>query len=482
MTLVGLTEPRLWTRPLRPLTPKTTAGYEAISFAEDVLRLTLLPWQRWWLIHALELKTDGTFRFRTIITLMARQSGKTMLLKIVALYFMYVRFSRLILGAAQSLDIARESWQGAVELAEGNEFLAAEIANVRKANGEQCLTLNSGARYRISAATRSAGRGLSVDLLILDELREHRDWAAWGALSKTTTARPEALIVGISNAGDLESVVLNSLRDSAILGEDPSLALMEWSAPDGCELDDREGWAQANPGLGYTVTEQAIASALATDPPATFRTETLCQRVDIMDAAVNAGAWSACADLGGSLATSKDRISVCLDVALDGAHVTLAGAAMVGKDKVRVEILAAWDTTQAARADLYGLLARIKPISIGWYPTGPAAALAVDLRTANERLTGELRIAELPEIFELRGQGVSEICQEFVDLVTSRSIRHPDDPLLNAHVAGAQRLRGGDGWRFGRVGNLHVDAAYAAAGAVRLARTVIPPRPRSAIY
>jgi phage terminase large subunit-like protein len=30
---------------------------------------------------------------------------------------------------------------------------------------------------------------------------------------------------------------------------DPSLCLLEWSAPDGCELDDRKAWAQANPGL-----------------------------------------------------------------------------------------------------------------------------------------------------------------------------------------------------------------------------------------
>jgi phage terminase large subunit-like protein len=74
-----------------------------------VLGFDLLPWQRWWLLHALELKHDGTYRFRTIVTLVGRQQGKTTLLKIVALWAMYLDRVHLVLGAAQSLDIARES-------------------------------------------------------------------------------------------------------------------------------------------------------------------------------------------------------------------------------------------------------------------------------------------------------------------------------------------------------------------------------------
>jgi len=116
-TLMGYEAPRLWTRPLRELTPETTLGFQAVEFAEGVLGLTLLPWQRWWLLHALELRPDGGFRFRTILTCVARQNGKTHLLKIVSLFFMFMGRARLILGAAQSLDIAKEAWQGAVDLA-----------------------------------------------------------------------------------------------------------------------------------------------------------------------------------------------------------------------------------------------------------------------------------------------------------------------------------------------------------------------------
>jgi hypothetical protein len=469
--VLGCEQPRLWTRPLRELTPATTLGFEAAQFAEQVLGLTLLPWQRWWLLHALELREDGRFRFRTVLTLVARQNGKTHLLKVVALYFMFLGRARLVLGAAQSLDIAKEAWSGAVELARDVDELHAEVESVRLTNGEQEMRLVTGARYRIAATHRAAGRGLSVDLLILDELREHRDWLAWGALSKTTTARRNAIIVGISNAGDDESVVLNSLRSAALAEEDETLGLFEWSAPDGCELDDVQAWAQANPGLGRTVSEASIRSAMHTDPAAVFRTETLCQRVDALDAAIDPTSWAACADKTGSLGSVRDRVAACIDVAPDGQHVTLAGAAVLDDGRVRVEVLAAWKSTDAARSALPELLARIRPAATAWFPSGPAAALAADLRP-------------LDEAVEIKGAEVGEACQEMADLVLARRVVHADDPLLNAHVAGSQKYRSGEGWRFQRRGTGHVDAAYAAAGAVHAARTMPPPvkKPRSRIF
>lgn len=487
-TVMGREEPRLLTEPLRPLTPETTLGFEAIRFAQEVVGVELLPWQRWWLLHALELREDGTFRFRTVLTLVGRQNGKTTLLKIVALYFMYLGRARVVLGAAQSLDIARESWQGAVELAEDNAELFPEVANVRRANGEQCLTLENGARYRITAATRSAGRGLSVDLLILDELREHRDWLAWGALSKTTTARPNALIVGISNAGDDESVVLNALRAAAMGGQDDTIGLFEWSAPDDCDLDDVQAWAQANPGLGRTISHQAIRSAMSTDPPATFRTETLCQRVDALDAAVDLASWKASKDTSGSLGSVRDRVAVVVDVAPDGQHVTLAGAAVLDDGRVRTEVLDAWASTQAARKALFGpegLLAKVAPYVVGWFPGGPAAALGPEFRAmekaAEEDIARGGRRRLVPDVVQVSGTDVGQACQGFADMVSAGRVLHPDDPLLNAHLAGAQKLHSGDGWRFARKGAGHVDALYAAAGAVHVVRTVpAPERPKKA--
>src|SRR5690606_40695614 len=63
----GNPRPRLYTPPLRELTPETSLGFECIEFAHDVVGVTLLPWQQEFLKGALELREDGTYRFRTVL-------------------------------------------------------------------------------------------------------------------------------------------------------------------------------------------------------------------------------------------------------------------------------------------------------------------------------------------------------------------------------------------------------------------------------
>lgn len=454
----GSRTPRLSTEPLRPLTRETSRGYSLIDFAE-LIGLPLLPWQQEAAIRALELNPDGSYRFRTVLILVSRQSGKTSLLKVWALWRMYVDGAKLVVGAAQSLDISREAWQGAVELAKDCPALAAELGVIRYANGEQCINLLSGARYRITATTRGAGRGLSVDFLILDEVREQRDWLAWASLSKCTVARAKGQTVCISNMGDDQSVVLNSLRDSALAGRDPSLGLFEWSAPEGCELDDVSAWAQACPGLGYTISEQAIRSALATDPPNVFRTEMLTQRVDSMDSAVDISAWKRSADATGSLAPHRDRLAACFDVALDNNHATLAIAAELPDGRVRVEIAGSWRSTEDARRELPALLDKLQPQIVTWFPNGPANAFRPMLTARADSL-------------ELSGNHATASCMGLADLVVAGRVLHPGDALLDAQMSGASRWIQGDSYRFVRKGVGHVDAVYACAGAVYAALTL----------
>ncbi len=477
--LLGHQEPRLWTRPLRPLTPETSLGFEAIQFAEGVLGVSLFPWQKWWLRAVLELNPDGSFRYRTVLTLIARQNGKTHLLKILALYMLYLGHARLVLGAAQSLDIAREAWRASVELAESVPELADEVAQVLKSTVEYSLVLINGARYRITAANDKAGRGLSVDLLILDELRTHHDTDAWAALSNTTMARPNSIIVGISNAGDDNSVVLNELRAGALAGGDDTLGLFEWSAPDGCALDDRQAWAAANPSLGFVVTEAKLLSALHTARPTDFRTENLCQRVDQLDAAVDPAGWRACAVPGSTLAAYAQQVVVCVDVAYDDHHVTAAAAATGEDGRVHLEILGAWANTAKARLALRQMFEKMRPRAVGWFPSGPAAILGADLTALHGECVGQRLLLvsdemrpEAPGVVELTGGAAVSACQTLADLVDNRALVHPDDPLLNAHITASTRKDQGDGWRFARRGAGRNDAAYAAAGAVHLARSL----------
>jgi hypothetical protein len=414
--LVGRETPRLSTEPLRKLTRATSRGFELADFAEHVLGEPLLPWQKWLAVHALELDRSGGYRFRTVLVLVGRQSGKTHFMRVLALWRLYVDQAKLVLSVAQSLDIAREAWRAGVETVDTVPHLKLEHERTARTNGDEHLALVGGRRWKIGAANRAAGRGLSVDLLLMDELREQRGWDAWSALSSTTLARPDGQTWGISNAGDDESVVLNHLRHAALAGEDPTLGIFEWSAPDGCELDDPEAWAQSSPGLGHTVAEQAIRSRLATDPPAVFRTEVLCQRVDsLADVAVAADAWTACHDAAASLDALRDRVALCLDVAPDLSHATLCAAAVGADGRVRVEPVAEWTSTRAAVAELPLWVERVKPKARGYF-RGPTDALKADL----ERM-GFTAVTE-----------VTAACQGLAEQVAGRRVLHAGDPLLTA--------------------------------------------------
>ena len=103
--LLGSQTPRLFTPPLRELTPASSLGFEAIRFADDVLGITLMPWQRWLLERMLELNPDGTFRFRTVLIQVARQNGKSTLAQVLSLWRMFVDRSPLVIGTAQNLDV-----------------------------------------------------------------------------------------------------------------------------------------------------------------------------------------------------------------------------------------------------------------------------------------------------------------------------------------------------------------------------------------
>lgn len=477
----GKTIPRLWTPPLRPLNRRTTDGYDVADFAE-MRGHPLQPWQRWVAIHALELLPDGTYRFRIVLILVARQNGKSDLKREITLWRMYTSPKAKILGVAQDLALARDQWSLCQESIDESPLLQQEWGGVRNVNGDEYFWLQNRARYRIKAANRKAGRGGTNDEVNIDEMREQTDWKAWAAVSKTTQARADGQIFGLSNAGDDTSAPLNQLRSTALAETDPSIGIFEYSGAYDeetdtyCDLDDWAQIAQANPGLGHIISPAAVASSMSSDPPEIFRTEVLCQRVRALAGAIDMMTWPDLADAGDMTGLRK-RLAACIDVAPDGAHATLSVAAVTEDGRVRGEIVAAWDDTDGVRRELAAHLARIRPVVIGWFPAGPAAAIATVLRPSGPKAVPLEKAAPgRPAWVELTGGEVGQACQGLADLVRGRRVIQPGDPLLDAHAAAARKLKAGDGWRFTRAGEGHVDAVYSFAGAVHLAQLVPEPK------
>jgi hypothetical protein len=512
---IGSTVPRIWTPPLvSELTPETSVGFDQIDFARDVLRRPLDPWQEWAAIHAGELLPDGRPRFRIVLILVARQNGKTELPVIISAYWLFVDKVDMIMGTSTKLDYARETWDKTRRLirraGNQNDDLRRRLQRKsngapawhRLTNGEQELWIEQDdddgrltgevSRYKIAAANEEGGRSLTVERLIADELRQHHNYSAWNAAEPTTQAVEDGQIWALSNAGDDRSVVLNDLRQQAITfietgNGDFRLGIMEWSSPEGSDPTDLEALKQANPNLGRrqdpeTLLAQARAAVAAGGEALTgFRTEKMCIRVPMLNPAVDPDAWHR-GLIPGNLAMLRARVALVVDLSPDGQHASLVAAAVLPDGRVRVEEAHAWSGLEASklmRRELPDVVRRVKPQVFGWFPNGPAAAVTASLRRdpTNPR-RGKLLPANVVSV-EIAAE-VSAVCMGFAEQVRTGEIVHSGQPLLDAHVLGAEMLFMGDTWRFARKGAGHCDAAYAAAGAVHLARTLPAPmgRPR----
>ena len=356
--MMGKTEPRLFTPPFRELTPETSLGFACVEYAKSVLKKSLYPWQEWALIHSLEivgeLGGEWKFRFRTVLFLISRQNGKTVLSEVIASFFLNVLCVDSIFGTSLSLDKAEEVWEAVVQDQESIPVLSAELHRVGRTNGSKKLVLTGLRQYKVGAPTRRAGRGDSNDLVMLDEIREQRDWETWAASVASTNAKPNGLVVCFSNAGDPDSIVLRQLRAqaiSSITGKDAvdfdgnvdgsTLGLFEWSSPDGAKTDDMDALAQANPALGYGyLTERALLSNRATFPENKFRSECMCQQVEtILPQPFPDGAWDAGLDSFSQIAPESE-IYFGIDLSQNRRWTVIAAAGLREDGNMHIEVVA----------------------------------------------------------------------------------------------------------------------------------------------
>ena len=450
----GSTEPRLFTPPLRELTPETSWGFECIDFLEKVLGWTLLPYQKWLYIHALEKDLAGTgFRFSTIVLLIARQNGKTLWLKGLGLWRLYIDGAKQVLISAQNLEFAETTLSEAVDEVKNNPILNAEFQKFSQTNGKYKMVLNGGREWRAAVSTRKGGRSLSVDLAMLDELREHQNWLAWNAIVPTTTARPRSLVVTASNAGDATSVVLRSLRDGCVQRiitsqtADTRTGLFEWSAPDDVDPLDPQYWPMANPAMGHLFDEGVLSGRAEAmfDNMAGFKTEHLCQWVDALEAGIiPAEHWAATTDAE-SKRSEDAPVWASVDVNFERTKGYVAIAARRDDEKLHIEVIAAERGTEwivpwlTERKDRFaGVVVQARG--------APASGLIDPLKEAGI------------EVLELGGSDLTKAYGRLFDMICEHKVAHRPAPVLDAAAEAAKAKVIGDSWVIDRK-NSTVDAS-----------------------
>jgi hypothetical protein len=431
-----------------------------------------MPWQE----HAARYLTakgpDGRHLYREVAIVVARQNGKTTLMK--PYIVKALREGKRIVHIAQTRELPRAMFGMIADVLSNEPDLLPKRRGrtiwPRFAQGSEEIVLTNGGVYRIAAAGRGGARGLSNDIVIIDELREMETWEVIEAAKPTLMMSTDPQTVYLSNAGHDNSVVLNAIRTRA--DADPSLAYLEWSASPERDAGDVEGWAEANPAIGHFPSvmaelQSSYTSSKLSGTMAIFETENLCRWVpSVRERLVDEFAWTQCRRPVGGPRSPVMAVSMTPDG-------TRAAAALAWQEP---------DGTIALRLieDAVGRPIDIK--ALGEAIDAHAKRLGA-VKVGMDPLTDAELAKHLRKPVKITGTEYANASAQFVNLVTAGRIHWQDCEAVTDDLAWTARKDHDDTGHFQavRMSDDHpIPAALAAIRAVWLASG--PSTARARIY
>ena len=414
--LRGATKPRLQSVPL-----KGKSKVDDVIEIATILKQKLLPYQEYVLKDMLTVDRNDRFVRKFSLLLISRQNGKTFLARMLILTHL-LKWNTDVLIMSSNRSMALETFRQVANALENNDHFKGMVKQIRHANGTESIEMLSGARLDVVAATRDGSRGRSINgLLYIDEVREISP-EGYRAAVPVTRAHPNSHTLLTSNAGDAFSTVLNELRERALSAPPKSFGFYEYSAPQYCKITDRAGWAQANPALGYTITEEAIEEAIATSPIENTRTETLCQWIDSLSSPWPHGVLEETSDSTLTIPIGGYTI-FGFDVSPSRRNASLVAGQVMADGRIGVGILQTWES-QVSVDDL-----RIAADIKGWADQYRPKMICHDkyaTQSIAERLANAGQVTQ-----DVSGQQFYQACSDLLDgLVNNRVVHNGQDELI----------------------------------------------------
>ena len=412
--LLGNTKPRIQTPTLKGESRITEVADLAIKIG-----MPLLPWQHYVLSDLLTIGNDKNFVRKSNLLLCARQVGKTHLARMRILAGLFIFGEMNIIAMSSNRNMALDTFRQVANTIEDHDFLKAQVRQIRYANGQESITLLSGARYEIVAATRDGARGKTADFLYIDEVREISE-EAFKAAVPVTRARTNSQTLMTSNAGDAFSTVLNDLREKALDYPSKTFGFWEYSAPLAARQDikNRKFWAMANPALGYTITEEAIEESIATNSIEATLTETLCMWIDSQVSPWTFGSIEAC-----SVSELQLPVGAMTVMAFDVSPSKRTGALVAGQiidGKIAIGVMetfmseVAIDEVKMA-SSINDWAMKYRPVQIA-YDKYATASIAQRLEQSGHKM------------IDISGQAFYQACGELADALSNIRLMHSGQP------------------------------------------------------
>jgi len=414
-----------------------TDGHKLAKVA-NLMGFELFDWQRRVADTALERK-EGHYVFRTVGASVGRQGGKSKLIE-VRIAFELMQGRKQIAYTAQDRAMAKLKWLEHIQTFERTPQIARQIHKVSYVNGSERLIMKNGSSYGIITPNDRGARGLSLNLMVIDEALTH-PLSLLASLQPTLATRRDGQLWIVSNAGiPGQSTLLEHYRNIAhtqISNRSTQLAWFEWSPQDEkFDFMDESVWFQAIPTLGQTngVLLDAVREAAHSSSPDIFTKEWLnvwpaTDSVQVIPTEV----WDG---LARTDITVGNEVVLGVDMSIHRDKSSIAVSGLVG-DMTPIEIVEAKDGVN-------WVVDRVIEIATKWH-----APVVIDQGAPASTLIAPLEKAGV-KVISLSLRDYARACGSFYDAVQARTICHLDDPNLRQAIIGSSRRALGDSWAWRR--------------------------------
>jgi phage terminase large subunit-like protein len=423
--------------------------------------LVLMSFQRKFIIDIYD-NPKGTSRAYLSV---ARKNGKSALIAAILLAHIVgpeARQNSQIISGARSRDQASLVFKLAEKMVRLSPRLSKIVRIVPSQKSLIGLPMN--VEYKAISAEAGTAHGLSPVLAILDEVGQVRGPtdAFIEAIETAQGAHDDPLLIAISTQAATDGDLFSIWLDDAKNAKDKRIVSHVYTAPNDCEIMDRDAWNAANPALGEfrSLTDIEDFAKQADRLPAkenSFRWLFLNQRIEATSPFLNRSEWEANAgepdvEYGAlcygalDLSASRDLTAFVMVFPQDGVYHVVPQFFMPAQgirerakeDKVPYDIWAdqGFITLIDGPVIIPAIVAQAVAEAADQYDL---QQLAYDRWRIND-FTRELDIigASLP--LQPFGQGFKDMApavDKLERLVAERKIRHGANPVLNMCAANA---------------------------------------------
>lgn len=426
-------------------------GDKAIRYFES-FKVRFYPCQKREMELFLALNEEKRFACRTICISKPRQNGKSYSARYYAIWKAVIE-GKKVLYSAHHGKTTREMFKAMKDFIERNPSIEKKLLpgsdGIRKSAGLEGFFFANGGCIEFQTRTNSGGRGVTYDVIVIDEAQELTD-EQLDAIKPTTIASesgdPQMIYLGTPPNVKCIGTVFRDFHHKVHAGDSEGIWWLEWAVDELPDMSDRmkvlDLAYMTNPAMGYRIKEDVMLDVIDTATAVDgFAREYLgwWSNTGSLLLAIPQYLWDKCQVERSEIPEPQTSV-VCFAVkfAPDGSTGALAAAIRPDSGKPYVQLIAHRSMGGGVQWFADWLIPR----------EDDAAVIVIDGRSYSGALVNELNNADFAndQIITPSSTDVATACSMLVSSVESRSVMHGgQDELTKSATNCRKRLIGNNG-------------------------------------